>query len=257
MGGEAAIVVERQGRVATLSLDRPPLNVLDLAALADLKAALCALGGETGLHLLVIRGRGPKAFSAGVSVQDHSPDMVPAMLGCFHAALEALRSLPALSLAAVHGHCLGGGMELAMACDFVLAEENARFGQPEVDLGCFPPYAAALYPRSLGPARTLELLATGRTLSAAEAERLGLVTWLAPAGGLEGRLAEVVDTLTAKSTPVVRLIKRAVTAGATLPWAEALAETERLYCEDLAATSDMQEGLAAFLARRRPAWQHR
>ena len=252
-----AVAVERQGRAATLTLDRPPLNILDLAALAELGEAVAALARDSDLQLVVVRGAGPKAFSAGVSVEDHTPEKLPEMLRRFHGALEALRGLPAITLAAVHGHCLGGGMELAMACDLVLAAEDARFGQPEVELGCFPPYAAALYPAKLGASRTLDLLATGRTLAAAEAERLGLVTWLAPAGRLDERLAELVATLTAKSATVTRIIKQAVAAGTSLPFAEALAASERLYLEDLATTSDMAEGLAAFLAKRPPAWKHR
>jgi cyclohexa-1,5-dienecarbonyl-CoA hydratase len=253
----AGVRIALEGRVATVTLDRPPLNILDLAALAELSAAALSLAAAPDLQLVVVRGAGPKAFSAGVSVQDHTPDKVAEMLRCFHGALEGLRTLPALTLAAVHGHCLGGGMELAMACDLVLASDDARFGQPEVELGCFPPYAAALYPLRLGAARTLELLATGRTLPAAEAQRLGLVAWLAPAGRLDERLAEVTASLTAKSAAVTRLLKRAVEAGASRPFPEALAESERLYLEQLCATEDMQEGLDAFREKRPPAWKHR
>lgn len=251
------IQIWRDGRVATLTVDRPPLNVLDLAALAALEEALAGLRDDGELQLLVVRGAGPKAFCAGVSVQDHTPDKVPEMLSRFHGALNALRALPAVTLAAVHGHCLGGGMELALACDLVLATAEARFGQPEVELGCFPPYAAALYPRQLGPGRTLDLLLTGRVVDGAEAERLGLVTHLAPLGGLEESLAELERAITGKSAAVTRLIKRAVRAGAASPFPAALAEAERLYLEELADTEDMQEGLAAFLEKRRPEWRHR
>lgn len=253
----SAIQVRRDGRVATVTVDRPPLNILDLEALAALGRAVAALRTDGELQLVVVRGAGPKAFCAGVSVQDHTPDKVPEMLSRFHGALDSLRELPALTLAAVHGHCLGGGMELALACDLVLASAEARFGQPEVELGCFPPYAAALYPPLLGPARTLDLLLTGRTVDAAEAQRLGLVTYLAPAGGLAERLAEVQGSITGKSAAVTRLIKRAVRAGAASPFPAALAEAERLYLEELAGTEDMEEGLAAFTEKRRPEWRHR
>lgn len=255
--GEAGVSLLRRQRVATLTLERPPLNVLDLATLAALGRAMESLADDAGLQVLVVRGAGEKAFSAGVSVQDHTPERVAEMLERFHGALAALRELPAVTLAAVRGHCLGGGMELAAACDLVLAEEGARFGQPEVKLGCFPPFAAALLPARLGPGRTLELLATGRTLDAGEALRLGLVTHLAPAGELEARLEEVLAGLTAASTPVLRLIKRAVAAGAELGFPQALAETERLYTQELTATEDMEEGLRAFLEKRPPRWKHR
>lgn len=251
------VLLHRDGRVATITVDRPPLNILDLETLAALGEAARDLAGDADLGLAVVRGAGPKAFSAGVSVQDHTPDKVADMLALFHGALQALARIPAPTLAAVHGHCLGGGMELAAACDFVLASEEARFGQPEIELGCYPPYAAALYPARLGRARALELILTGRTLTAAEASVLGFVTWLAPAGELEAKLAELTAALTAKSAAVARLAKRGVDAGATRPFAEALAENERLYLEELTVTSDMHEGLAAFAEKRRPQWKHR
>ncbi len=253
----STVLVQLDGRVATVTVNRPPLNILDLETLSMLGEAVRGLATVADLGLVVVRGAGPKAFSAGVSVADHTPDKVADMLSLFHGALQALAAIEVPTLAAVHGHCLGGGMELAAACDFVLATEDARFGQPEIELGCYPPYAAALYPSRLGRARALELILTGRVLSAAEAERLGFVTWLAPAGGLDARLEEIVALLTAKSAAVARLAKRGVDAGAARPFAEALAENERLYLEDLCATEDMHEGLAAFAEKRRPQWKHR
>jgi len=251
------IGLDLTGRVATLWLDRPPLHVLDLAGIAALNARLAELEAVADLQLLTVRSRGGKAFSAGVSVADHTPDKVAAMLLDFHRAASRLRDLPAITLAAVDGHCLGGGMELALCCDFVLATERSRFAQPEVQLACFPPVAAALYPKILGHARTLELLLTGRTLDCAEAERLGLVTWRIADGELDARLAERVTQLTNVSAPVARLIKRAVLAGSDLPFPRALAVAERLYLEELTATADMPEGIAAFLAKRPPVWRHR
>jgi cyclohexa-1,5-dienecarbonyl-CoA hydratase len=256
MSGPETVRVERDGRVATIVLDRPPLNILDLATIARLDEALTALDGAD-LQLAFLRGAGPRAFSAGVAVQDHTPDKLDRMLGGLHGAVRKLDALPAITIAAVHGHCLGGGMELALACDLVLATDDARFGQPEIELGCFPPVAAALYPRRIGAGRTLELLLTGRTLSAAEAEALGLVTWRVAEGGLDLGIARVTADLTAKSAAVTRLTKRAVRAGRDLPFPASLAETERLYREDLARTVDMEEGLAAFLAKRPPEWRHR
>jgi cyclohexa-1,5-dienecarbonyl-CoA hydratase len=252
-----AISTERHGRVATVTLDRPPLNVLDLDALRGLGDAITALAGDPELTLVFLRGAGPRAFSAGTAVQDHVPDRVAAMLAAIHGAVRALRALPAITVAAVHGLCLGGGMEIAMSCDLVIATGDSRFGQPEVDLGCFPPVAAALYPARLGAARTLALLLLGGSLSAAEAERQGLVQRLLPEGGLAAGCRALEEELAGKSAPVLRLIKRAVAAGRRLPAEEALAECERLYLEEIAPLADMREGIAAFLEKRRPAWQHR
>jgi cyclohexa-1,5-dienecarbonyl-CoA hydratase len=252
----SAVRIERDGRRANLWLDRPPLNILDLSALAQLDETLSQLERDEALQLLVVRGAGERAFSAGVAVQDHTPERIPEMLGRFHAVLWRLLRFPAPTLAAVHGHCLGGGMELAACCDLRIAEEGARFGQPEIELGCFPPFAAALYPKLLGRAVATDLLLTGRIVEAGEAMRLGFLSDVAPAGGLDTALAELAGRLAAKSLPVTRLATRALRAGAELPLAEAVAESERLYLNELTALADMQEGLTAFLERRAPCWRH-
>ncbi len=251
------ILTARHGRAATLTIDRPPLNILDLATLDALGVAVGELERDGDLALVFLRGAGGRAFSAGVAVQDHTPDKVAAMLAGLHQAIRRLRALPAITVAAVGGHCLGGGMELAMSCDMVLATEDSRFGQPEVDLGCFPPVAAALYPARLGAGRALDLLATGQPITAERAERLGLVQRLLPAGGLDEGCARLAAELAGKSAAVLRSIKRAVAAGRDLPFAEALAATERIYLDELARLDDMREGVAAFLDKRPPVWKHR
>jgi len=252
----AELRLERDDRIATLVIDRPPLNILDLATLERLGSMIQGLEGEE-LRLLVLRSASKRAFSAGVAVEDHTDDRIERMLSLFHEALERLRTLPCPTLAAVRGHCLGGGLELAAACDLILAAEGARFGQPEVQLGCYPPYAAALYPRRIGYARTLELLLTGRSFGAEEARRFGLVTWTVAADAFEDELAELKQALSANSGAVCRLIKRAVAQADRAPWATALAESERIYLEELTATEDMREGLTAFLEKRAPHWRDR
>lgn len=254
----APLSLERRERVAVLALDRPPLQILDLELLGELERALAELGSDATLQLLLVTASGEKAFSAGVSVQDHTPDKLEAMLTTFHGALRRLRGLEALTVALVDGHCLGGGMELACCCDLVFATERSLFGQPEILLGCYPPAAAALYPRRIGSGRTLELLLSGRTFGAAEAERLGFVhARVADRAALEARAAQLEAALLGKSAAVTRLTKRAVRAGEERPFAPALAEAERLYLDELAGTEDMAEGLAAFLAKRPPVWRHR
>lgn len=260
----SAILLDRDGRRATLTLNRPPLNILDLDLLARLDEVLAGLRADEDLTILFLRGAGGRAFSAGVAVEDHATDKVGGMLDGIHGAIRRLRELPAITVAAVSGHCLGGGMELALSCDLVIASEDARFGQPEIDLGCFPPAAAALYPGRIGVSRTLDLLLTGRTLGALEAERLGLIDRLIGRPGEVGagdELTAGIESLAAelagKSAAVVRLIKRAVRAGRDLSFPHALAATERIYREELCGIADMKEGIAAFLAKRRPVWKHR
>ncbi|MGH9381405.1 MAG: enoyl-CoA hydratase/isomerase family protein [Thermoanaerobaculia bacterium] len=252
-----AVRLERDGRLATLILDRPPLNILDLATLQKLGDTVAELTTDDELQLLVLRSASPRAFSAGVAVDDHVAERIAEMLTRFHAALERLRALPALTLAAVQGYCLGGGLELAAACDLVLAEEDARLGQPEVKLGCFPPYAAALYPRRIGPGAALDLLVTGRELDGREAARIGMVQRLAPAGQFEAGLERLTGELLAASRPVARLIKRAVRAGEEESHGQAVAECERLYLQELTRIEDMEEGLMAFRQKRPPSWRHR
>jgi len=247
-------------RTATLWLDRPPLNVLDLATLAALDDAVAGLaaGGETGPpQVLLLRGTGERAFCAGVAVEDHVGDRIGPMLRRFHGALRRLRDLPSVTVAVVHGHCLGGGMELAAACDLVIAAEGARFGQPEIKLGCYPPWAAAAYPALLGAPRTFDLLLTGRPWTAAEAAAAGFVARLAADGDLADAAAALVAEITAHSAAVTALTKRAVRAGQGDAFEAALAECERLYLDELAASQDMHEGIAAFLAKRPPRWSHR
>lgn len=249
--------LDRRDRVAELVLDRPPLNVLDLATLARLDEIVRELRSAEGLHVLVVRGAGGRAFSAGVAVEDHTPDKIALMLARFHGALVKLYQLDAVTVAAVDGHCLGGGMELAAVCDLVLASERSRFGQPEIRLGCYPPLAAALYPSLIGPAVTADLLLTGRTLGCEEAERLGFVARRVEDERFETALEALVEELLAHSGAVLRLTKKAIRAGRGNRFQKALGECEHVYLQELAATSDMEEGVRAFLEKRPPEWRHR
>jgi cyclohexa-1,5-dienecarbonyl-CoA hydratase len=253
----SGIEIVRDGRGATLTVARPPLNILDLSALQTLERELRALGEDEDLSVLVVRGGGEKAFSAGVAVQDHVGDKIVTALAAFHGAVRLLRTLPAVTIACVRGHCLGGGLELALACDLIVADDEAKFGLPEVLLGCYPPVATALLPRWIGRPRAVELLLTGRSFGAEEAERLGLLTKHVPRAELDRACADLVSALLAQSGSTLRLAKRAARASETLPFDAALDEAERLYLTELVATADMNEGIAAFLDKRKPTWRHR
>jgi cyclohexa-1,5-dienecarbonyl-CoA hydratase len=246
------------GPLARVEIRRPPLNILDLDALAALDRAFAALAeAEPAPRVVLLSAAGERAFSAGVAVEDHTRDKIGRMLDSFHGAVRRLRALPAVSVAVVRGLCLGGGMELAASCDLVVAAEGASFGQPEIDLACFPPLGAALYPRALGPRRAADLVLTGRRLSAAEAEAWGLVSRRVPDGELDAAADELAATLLAKSGAALAIARRALAAGENEPFDEALAAAEHLYAEDLCATEDMEEGVAAFLEKRPPRWRHR
>lgn len=254
------LLLTRDGRTATVTVNRPPLNILDIPTIEGLAAALDDLEKDADLQVVVVRGAGDRAFSAGVAVQDHTPDKVGPMLSTLHGAIKKLRTLPAITVAAVQGHCLGGGMEVALACDLVLATDDARFGQPEIELGCYPPVAAALYPSLIGPGRTLELLLTGRTLTCEQAEAMGLIARRVPKGSLDEETAKLVSEIAGRSAAVTRITKKAVRAGERAfedAFFAALDANERLYLDELCPTADMAEGLAAFLEKRRPVWKHR
>ncbi len=248
---------DREGRTATVTLNRPPLNILDIPTIDRLGEVIMDLGADPELTLIVLRAAGDRAFSTGVAVQDHTPDRVGPMLESLHGTLRRLRDLDIITVAAVHGFCLGGGMELALSCDLVIATEDARFSQPEIELGCYAPVASALLPARLGVGRTLDLLLTARILTCIEAQELGLVTYRVPTGELDKAVANLAGGLTTRSAPVIRLTKKAVRAGRDLPFAEALAETERIYKEELLLLEDLEEGAAAFLGKRKPVWRNR
>lgn len=251
------ILLHRDGSTATVTLNRPPLNILDIPTIVRLGEVIAELAADPGLLVIFLRGAGDRTFSAGVAVQDHTRDKVIPMLESLHGTIRRLRDLDAVTVAAVQGHCLGGGMELAMSCDLVIATEDARFAQPEIELGCYPPVASALLPSRIGAGLTLDLALTGRTLTCEEAERLGLVTRKVPSGTLDDAMRDFAVQIATRSAPVVRLAKQAVRAGRDLPFPEALAETERIYREELLPLEDLEEGAAAFLEKRRPGWRNR
>jgi cyclohexa-1,5-dienecarbonyl-CoA hydratase len=244
----------RDGGIGRVVLDRPPVNVLDLATLEALQAALARAAADRKLKVLALLGAG-RAFSAGVDVADHTADRVERMLDLFHGAIRRLVGFEAPVVAVVHGAALGGGCELALACDIVLARDDLRLGQPEIQLAVFPPAAAVLLPRLIGRQRAMDLVLTGRSLRADEALRMGLVSRVFPAAEYDIGTEAVLAGLAAQSGPAMRLAKRAVAEGAELAFAPGLARAESIYLEDLMQLADAREGLAAFMAKRPPAWE--
>ena len=244
----------REGGIGRLVLDRPPVNVLDLAMLETLQAALARAAADRRLKVLAVTGVG-RAFSAGVDIADHTADRVGRMLELFHGAVRQLMAIEAPVVAVVHGAALGGGCELALACDMVLARDDLKLGQPEIQLAVFPPAAAALLPRLVGRQVALDLILTGRTIHADEALRMGLVSRIYPADEFETGTAAVLAGLAARSGPALRLAKRAVTEGLDLPFAPALARAEGIYLGELMQLPDAHEGLAAFMEKRPPVWK--
>ena len=226
--------------IRRILLDRPPLNVLDIPASRRLEAQLKAAGRDRPVRVVVLSGKG-KCFSAGVDIRDHTKARVKAMLMAFHGAVRALEALEKPVIAHVHGHCLGGGMELAMACDFIVADRKAVFGLPEISLGCYPPVAAVRLAGIVGRQRANEAILLGGTFSATEAKAMGLVH--------SYRLEPVLERLLSLSGSALACAKAAMRA-------KSLAESERIYLARLMKTRDMEEGVRAFLEKRKPVWEH-
>lgn len=249
-----SVLLEKDGGLARLTLDHPPLNVLDIPMMEEMADVLGRLAADPDVSVLVITGAG-RAFCAGVDVADHTADRVTMMLGVFHAVIERIRALPFPVVAAVNGAALGGGCELLLAADIVLARSGAKIGQPEIRLGVFPPVAAVLMPQLIGVQATMDLILSGRTLLAEEAHGLGLVSRVIPADDFEQEVDSYVNGLASLSAPVLRLTKRAVLEGLDVPAGTALKQAESLYLNELMALEDPHEGIAAFVENRQPTWK--
>lgn len=252
------IIFQVEDRVGRIVINRPPTNILDIATITEVNAVLeqIRLEEELGrLKAVVITGAGDHAFSTGVSVQDHLPDQVHRMIPLFAKTMRLMLEIDQPVIAAVKGYCLGGGCEFACICDLVIAADTATFGQPEISFGDFAPLGLALYPRLIGLRRTMELLLTGDNFSAAEAQRLGLVNRVVPAGRLEEETMAFVHRITRHSLVAIKANKRAIHAALDLGFSEALNMAQYVYLNLLAKSQDNMEGLKAFLEKRPPVWQ--
>jgi len=242
--------------VGTITLNRPPVNILNIEMMEEINRALRGFKEEKGLKVLVFRAEG-KAFSAGVDVGEHLGDMVEKMIGTFHEMFRLMDELQAPSVAVVNGSALGGGCELALYCDMVLATERSTFGQPEIMVGVFPPIAALIFPRIMGRKRAMELMLSGRTIGAREALEMGLINKVVAEDALEKEAKEYVDQFARQSAVVLRLAKKAAIEGMCDDAREGLRRIERIYLDELMKTEDATEGLKAFLEKRKPVWRDR
>jgi cyclohexa-1,5-dienecarbonyl-CoA hydratase len=249
------VVEDRVGRV---KFARAPLNVLNIAMMREVGAALeeCARSREM-VAVVFEAAEGARAFSAGVAVEEHVAETIYQMLEAFHDIFRALESMAKPAVAVVDGAALGGGCELVAACDMVIASERARFGQPEIKLGVFPPVAAIILPRVVGEKRARELVLTGELIGAPEALRLGLASYGVNSAQLEQKTQEVLNRLRSLSAPALEATRRALDMGRGFSFADTLARVERLYLEELMKTEDAGEGVRAFTEKRKPVWRNR
>lgn len=254
----AHINFQTQDRVARITFARPPLNVFNIAMMREIGSALSQCIPQRDLAAIVFDAAADtRAFSAGVAVEEHVAATVFQMLESFHSIFRVLRQIAKPVIAVVDGPALGGGCELVAACDIVIASDRARFGQPEIKLGVFPPIAAILLPRIIGERRARELILTGDLIDAAEALRLGLVNYVLPSAELEQKTESVVGKLRELSASSLGMTRAALDLGSQNSFESALEEVENLYLHELMKTEDAQEGSRSFMEKRKPEWRNK
>jgi cyclohexa-1,5-dienecarbonyl-CoA hydratase len=252
----ANVRVEVASGLARLTLHRPPVNVLTTPMMRELTRALHEVAAQDDVRVVRLDAEG-KHFCAGVDVADHEGEKLGPMMEALADLFATFERTPQPLVAVVQGACLGGGLELALACDLVVASDDASFGQPEIKLGVFAPPASVLLPRLVGERVARGLLLTGEPIGAADARAWGLVHAVAPPGGLAEAADGWIGRLLALSGTALRQAKRAIGASVGLPLREAHERVHRIYLEELMTTADAAEGLRAFVEKRPPVWTHR
>ncbi|MFO1237907.1 MAG: enoyl-CoA hydratase [Alphaproteobacteria bacterium] len=258
MSGFETILVETRGRVGLLTLNRPQaLNALNAQLTREVAAALAAFEADADVGCVVLTGSS-RAFAAGADIKEMAPQSyMDVFKGDLFAAFEhAVSAFRKPLIAAVAGHALGGGCELAMLCDFIIAADNARFGQPEINLGVMPGIGGSQrLTRFVGKSKAMDMCLTGRTMDAAEAERSGLVSRVVPVEALLDEALKAAEKIAGQSLPIAMMTKESVNRAYETTLAEGVRFERRLF-HAMFATLDQKEGMAAFVEKRRAAFRH-
>ena len=250
------LVVDVRGQLAYITLSHPSLNVIDFQMMDEILAALRELEQRSEVSVVIFTG-GPRAFSAGVDVAVHTPDLVRTMLQKFHSVILALTRFSKITIAEVQGVCLGGGAELAMVCDMCFTTPDAKWGFPEITLGCYPPVACTALAALVGQKRAADLVFTGRMFSGEDAAEWGLANESHPEGELQQAIQRTVDHLLKLSPAALAVAKKAFYAWDSMHLDKGLARAEKIYLEELMQTEDMKEGIAAWMEKRKPVWKRK
>jgi cyclohexa-1,5-dienecarbonyl-CoA hydratase len=248
------LTLETTGQLARITFHHPPLNVLDFQMMDELLQTLQGLEQRNEISVVILTG-GERGFSAGVDVAIHTPDKIEAMFQKFHGLIGALMKFRKITIAEVHGVCLGGGAELAMVCDMVYTTEKSKWGFPEITLGCYPPVACAALAALIGQKRAAELVFTGRLISGEQAAQWGLANEAHPEGELQEVIKGTVDYLFKLSPVALAIAKKAFYAWDSIHLDKGLARAEKIYLEELMQTEDVKEGINSFMQKRKPEWK--
>ncbi len=251
---EKYVSLEKDNGVASLILNFPPVNVLDIPGMKQVKEVIEAAAKDISIRVLLLKAEG-KMYSAEVDVVDHTPEKVREMIPLFNQLCVALADFPVPTIAVVHGHALGGGCELVLCCDLVVMAEKAKIGQPEIQLAAIAPIAALRLPQIVGSKAAADILFTGRNLTAQEALEIGLVNAVFPLDEINEWANEKAAQISGMSGAAQKINKRALKIGMG-DWTKTLPEMEELYLKELMSAADAKEGLEAFLEKRPPIWKH-
>ena len=247
------ILVEKRDGVAKIIINRPPLNILNIDTLVEMNEALAELRTDDEVKVVVITAAGNRAFSAGVEVGDHLGEKLPKMVEVFNKLFISLVEVDKPTIAVVNGVALGGGCEIVAGCDMAIASEKAQLGQPEVKLGVYPPPASVLFPRIMGRRKAFELILSGDSISAKEAERIGLINKAVPEEELEKATGEFIERFTANSGLTLTQARRAIYRNFDLEFHQAM-EVTGIDSTLVMAGENSVEGLTSFMEKRKPVW---
>lgn len=250
------IRLEKADGVARITLARPKHNVLDIAMMNEVSDVLEGLAADNDLKCVAFDAEGP-SWCAGVEVADHKPALVADMIDTFNRMLGQIEAMAVPTIAAVHGTCLGGGMEAAIACDTIIASDKAKFGQPEIKLGFFPPYAAIRLPPLIGSAKAIEICTTGRIYGAAEAQSMGFVAHVVAETDFSEAVSRFIKEIQSCSPLIIRLNKEAVRRHLGLSPEQSVERVSDYFLNTLMKTEDVLEGIASFEEKRRPVWKNK
>jgi cyclohexa-1,5-dienecarbonyl-CoA hydratase len=244
--------------VARLTLNRPPYNVLTIDMMEEISRSIDGLRDRNDVRVILIKASPEcKAFSAGVGIEDSRPERAFQMLEAFQGVFRAMMEISKPVITVVNGPAIGGGCELAALSDMIVATPKARFSQPEIKLGVFPPLAAVILPHVIGHKRAIEMILTGEPLEAEEARRLGLVNRIVPEANLDQEVEKLVNKITEQSAPVLEMAKKSIyeTIGLTIP--DAIKLSSNIYLNQLMDLDDAREGLRAMVEKRKPVWKNK